>query len=85
MHSEVIGTCMYQQSYGLIGRCAKKLMEQTPPRLAYGANGVMMMESIMPSSCIATPTDMMDRGALEEGITQLEELKEEWLGPNEEI
>ena len=39
----------------------------------------------MPSPRIAAPMDMMDHGALEEGITQFQELEEECLGPDEEI
>lgn len=61
----------------------KKLMEKMPSRLTYGANAIIPMESIMPSSHIAAPTDMKDRGALEEGIVQLDE--EERLGHDEEI
>ena len=60
-------------------------MEHTPPRLAYGVNAVMLMEYIIPSLHIETPTDMTVRRALEEGIVQLEELEEECLGPDEEI
>lgn len=63
----------------------KKLMGQMPSRLAYGANVVMSMEYIMPSPHIAVPMDMTNHGALEDGVTQLEELKEECLGPDEEI
>jgi len=61
----------------------KKLMGKTPSRLAYGANIVIPMEYIMLSPCIVAPMDMMDHGALEEGIAQLNE--EECLGPDEEI
>lgn len=39
----------------------------------------------MPCARIVVPMDMMDCGALEEGIAQLEELKEERLGSDEEI
>ena len=48
-------------------------------------NIVIPMEYIMPSLHIGAPMDMMDRRTLEEGITQLEELEEERLGPNEGI
>jgi len=59
----------------------KTLMGKMPSRLAYGANVVILMEYIMPSLCIAVPVDMTNRGALEEGIAQLDE--EECLGPDE--
>ena len=45
----------------------------------------MPMEYIMPSPPIVAPMDMMDRRALEEGITQLQVIEEERLGPKEEI
>lgn len=37
------------------------------------------MEYIVPSLHIATLPGMTDRGALEEMLTQLEELEEEWF------
>eukprot|EP00253_Pinus_taeda_P034622 PITA_34622 len=57
----------------------KKLMGQTPFRLVYGTKAVMPMEYIIPSLRIAVLTGMTDRKALEERLTQLEELKEEWF------
>ena len=39
----------------------------------------MPMEYIVPSLCIATLIGMMDREALKERFTQLEELEEEWF------
>jgi len=39
----------------------------------------MPMEYIVPSLRIAVITSMVDRGALEERLAQLEELEEEWF------
>lgn len=39
----------------------------------------------MPILRVATHMDMTDRGSMEDGIAQLEELEEERLGPDEEI
>ena len=61
----------------------KKLTEQTPPRLEYGANDVIPIKYKMPSPLIAALVDMMARGALEEGIAQLD--KADRLGPEKEI
>ena len=47
----------------------KKLAEQMPSRLAYGANTIVPIEYNMPSLHIVVPIDMMVSGALEEGIT----------------
>eukprot|EP00253_Pinus_taeda_P014229 PITA_14229 len=55
----------------------KKLMGQTPFQLVYGAEVVMSMEYIIPSLRIEVLTGMTDREALEERLTQLEELEEE--------
>lgn len=61
----------------------KKLLGQTPSRVAYEATTLVQIEYSMPSLRIAVPIDMMVCEALEEGITQLNE--EECLGPEEEI
>lgn len=50
-----------------------KMTGETPSRLAYGENVVIVMEHIIPSPLIAAPMDMMVREALEEGIAQLNE------------
>ena len=50
---------------------------QTPFWLVYGKEAVMPMEYIVPSPRIAAITGMADRKALEEWLTQLEELEEE--------
>eukprot|EP00253_Pinus_taeda_P024565 PITA_24565 len=55
----------------------KKLIGQTPFRLVYGVEVVMSMEYIVLSLCIVALTRMTDREALEERLTQLEELEEE--------
>lgn len=52
-------------------------MGQTPFRLVYGTEAVMLMEYIVPSLWIAAITGMSDCKALEERLTQLEELEEE--------
>lgn len=49
----------------------------TPFRLVYGKEVIMPMEYIVPSLQIAVITSMADHGALEERLTQLEELEEE--------
>ena len=43
----------------------------------YGVEAVMPMEYIVPSPCIVALTSMTDREALEERLTQLEELEDE--------
>eukprot|EP00253_Pinus_taeda_P004763 PITA_04763 len=55
----------------------KKLTRQTPFRLIYGVEAVMPMEYILHSLRIVVLTGMTDRGALEERLTQLDELEEE--------
>ena len=48
-------------------------------RLVYGVEVVMTMEYIVPSLHITMITGMTDHGDLEERLTQLEELEEEWF------
>jgi len=55
----------------------KKLMGHTPFRLVYCVEDVMPMEYIILSLRMAALTGMMDHKALEERLTQLEELEEE--------
>ena len=50
-----------------------------------GVEAVIPMELIMSSLHIVVLTGVMDRRALEERLTQLEELKVEPLGMDEEI
>lgn len=47
----------------------KKLMDQTPSSLAYGANTAVPIEQSIPSPRIAASIDMTVHRALEEGIT----------------
>lgn len=54
-------------------------MGQTPFRLVYGVESVIPMEYIVPNLCIIVLTGMIDSEALEERLTQLEELEEEWF------
>lgn len=57
----------------------KQLMGQTPFRLIYGMKFVMPMEYIVPSLRIATLIGMTDHKAMEERLTQLEEIEQEWF------
>lgn len=55
----------------------KKLTRQTLFRLVYCVEAIIPMEYIVPSLHIVVLIGMMDHGALEERITQLDELEEE--------
>jgi len=55
----------------------KKLTGKTPFRLVYGVEAIIPMEYIVPSFHIVALIGMIDRGALEERLTQLDELEEE--------
>ena len=57
----------------------KKLTRQTPFQLVYGMEVVRPMEYIVPSLRIIALTGMTDHEALEERLTQLEELEQEWF------
>lgn len=57
----------------------KKLTGQTPFWLVFGTEVVMPMEYIVLSLQIAVLIGMTDHEALEERLTQLEELEEEWF------
>ena len=50
---------------------------QTHFKLAYGVEAIIPMEYIGPSLSIVALICMMDRGALEERLAQLDELEEE--------
>ena len=58
-------------------KTCKKLTGQTPFRLAYRMEVVMLMEYIVPSLRIAALIGMTDHRALEERLTHLDELEEE--------
>eukprot|EP00253_Pinus_taeda_P017495 PITA_17495 len=58
-------------------KTCKKLTGQTPFRLVYGLEAVMPMEYIVPSLRIVALMRMVDNGALEESLVQLEELEED--------
>ena len=55
----------------------KKLTGQMSFRLFYGIEAMMLMEYIIPSLWIVAFIGMADRGAMEERLTQLTELKED--------
>ena len=57
----------------------KNLTGQTPFRLVYSMEVVMLMEYIVPSLRIMAMIGLADHRALEEWLTQLEELEEEWF------
>ena len=61
----------------------KKLTDQVPPRLDSGVSIVIPIEYKMLCPRIVAPADTIVRGALEEGIAQLNEV--ERLGPEKEI
>ena len=55
----------------------KKLIGQTPFKLAYGQEAVMPMEYIVPSLKITTLTDLADEETVEERLLHLVELEED--------
>jgi hypothetical protein len=55
----------------------KKLIGQTPFKLAYGQEAVMPMEYIIPSLKIAALTDLADEETIEERLVHLVELEED--------
>jgi hypothetical protein len=57
----------------------KKLIGNTPFRLFYGKEVVMLMEFILPSLCIAAITGLSESGAVEERLSQLVQLQEDWF------
>jgi hypothetical protein len=57
----------------------KKLTGQTPFILTYGQEAVMPMEFLVPSLCIAVMTDLMDSDTVEEILSQLLILEEDWF------
>jgi transposase InsO family protein len=57
----------------------KKLTGKTPFRLVYGHEAVVPLEYLIPSLCIATITNMTERGASQEILAQLMELEEDMI------
>ena len=55
----------------------KKLIGQTPFKLAYGQEAIMPMEYIIPSLKIAALIDLADEETIEERLLQLLELEED--------
>jgi transposase InsO family protein len=55
----------------------KKLTGQTPFRLVYGQEAVVPLEFLVPSLCVATITNMTERGAVQERLSQLMEMEED--------
>jgi len=57
----------------------KKLIGQTPFRLVYGIEGVMLMDYIVSSLRILALTKMVDCETLDERLMQLVELEEDYF------
>ena len=55
----------------------KKLIEQTPFKLAYGQEAIMLMEYVVPSLKIVALTDLEDEEIVEERLLHLVELEED--------
>jgi hypothetical protein len=55
----------------------KKLTGQTPFRLVYMQEVVVPLEFLVPSLCIATITNMTERGAVHERLNQLMIMEED--------
>jgi hypothetical protein len=55
----------------------KKLIGQTPFILVYGQEVVVPLELSVPSLCIASITNMTERGVIQERLSQLMEMEEE--------
>jgi hypothetical protein len=53
-----------------------KLAGQTPSRLVYGQEVVVPLEFMVLSLCVATITNMKERGAVQERLSQLMEMEE---------
>jgi hypothetical protein len=52
---------------------------KTPFRLVYGQEAVVPLEYLIPSLCIATITNMTERGTTQEILSQLMELEEDMI------
>jgi hypothetical protein len=55
----------------------KNLIGQTPFKLVYGQEAIVPLEYLIPSLCIATITNMIERGASQEILPQVMELEED--------
>jgi hypothetical protein len=54
----------------------KNLTGQTPFKLVYGQEAIVPLEYLIPSLCIATITNMTERGASQEILDHVMELEE---------
>jgi len=55
----------------------KKLTGKTPFILVYGQETMVPLDFLVPSLCVATITNMTERGIVQEMLSQLMELKED--------
>jgi hypothetical protein len=55
----------------------KKLTGQTPFRLVYGREAVVPLEFLVPSLCVASITNITERGIVKEILNQLMEMEED--------
>jgi len=55
----------------------KKLIGHTPFKLVYGQEAVVPLEFLVPSLCVASITQMTERGAIQEILNQLLSMEEE--------
>jgi len=62
-----------------------RVPKQMPFWLVDRVEAIIPMESIVSSPRIVALAGVTDRGSLEERLTSLEELEEEWLGLDEGI
>jgi hypothetical protein len=57
----------------------KKITWNTPFRLVYGQEAVVPLEYLIPSLCVSTITNMIERGTTQEILSQLMELEEDMI------
>jgi hypothetical protein len=57
----------------------KKFTGKTPSRLVYGKEAMMPMDFILPTLRIAMINDLSDSGGIEERLSQLVQLEEDWF------
>jgi hypothetical protein len=57
----------------------KKLTGHTPFRLVYGQEEVVPLEFLVPSLHVETTTNMKERGAVQERLSQLMEMEEDMI------